>query len=324
MKSPSPFVVCGLALLFGSAAALADVTPYLDRAAWDQAVAGSAVFVETFDEFVVDQSLDPPVDLGPCTLQHVGGLISDGRSAIDAPPYMFDTIDDTPGVEFWVNDGIDSAEILFDEPVWAFGADWLRAGNAGNPVTITAYDAAGTTLFTMTLNDGSNLFLGFTTSPPESVSRITLTNTINDGFRVDNMVTATLAEAADPLSLLADLRDELLSLGLPPGLQGSLLAKLNAAEMILTDVVPGNDHAATNILQAFINQATAQSGKKIPAEDADALIAAAQQIIDMLDEAAAASPASAWGGAIEWLRSPWRSTPGPAPYLRLVPTRTRR
>jgi hypothetical protein len=36
------------------------------------------------------------------------------------------------------------------------------------------------------------------------------------------------------------------------------------------------------MLNAFINQVSAQSGKKIDAADADALIAAAQAIIDQI------------------------------------------
>ena len=43
-----------------------------------------------------------------------------------------------------------------------------------------------------------------------------------------------------------------------------------------------NDKAAINSLQAFINAVEAQSGKKISQEDADNLIAAAQQIINIL------------------------------------------
>ena len=40
--------------------------------------------------------------------------------------------------------------------------------------------------------------------------------------------------------------------------------------------------AAINSLEAFINEIEAQRGNKIPVDDADALIAAAQEIIDLL------------------------------------------
>ncbi len=40
--------------------------------------------------------------------------------------------------------------------------------------------------------------------------------------------------------------------------------------------------AAINSLEALINEVEAQRGKKISEKDADALIAAAQQIIDLI------------------------------------------
>jgi len=281
MKLYKLLLFLGFSCLSATLAVRASVTTFADRTAWDAAVAGTPVFAETFDGFTSDTSLDPAVDLGPFSLWHVGGLLTDGRSLIDAAPFLFDTIDGTPGVEFYVDDGTYHAEILFDRPVWAFGADWLRAGNSGNPLEITAYDGAGTALFTVTLGDGRAVFLGFTTSPPESIERITLTNAINDGFRMDNLAAAENAPAG-PLSLLAALENEVLALGLPRGLETSLLAKLNAAELILTDVVPENDPAAVNVLEAFVNQVEAQSGKKISTADADALIAAAEQIAGLL------------------------------------------
>ena len=48
------------------------------------------------------------------------------------------------------------------------------------------------------------------------------------------------------------------------------------------DLNENNDVAAVNSLEAFINAVQAQRGNKIPEADADALIAAAQQIIDLL------------------------------------------
>ena len=55
-----------------------------------------------------------------------------------------------------------------------------------------------------------------------------------------------------------------------------------AALRVLTAVPTGNDHAAVNILGAFINAVGAQHGKKIPTADSDALIDAAEEIIGLL------------------------------------------
>ncbi len=57
---------------------------------------------------------------------------------------------------------------------------------------------------------------------------------------------------------------------------------LNAAFGALEDENENNDAAAVNTLEAFINAVEAQRGKKIPEAEADALIAAAQEIIEQL------------------------------------------
>lgn len=67
--------------------------------------------------------------------------------------------------------------------------------------------------------------------------------------------------------------------------KNSLLVKLESAFQKLHDGNENNDTAAVNSLRAFINVVQAQSGNKITKEDADALIAAAQQIIDSLGDA---------------------------------------
>ncbi len=86
---------------------------------------------------------------------------------------------------------------------------------------------------------------------------------------------------AEPADLLDDLALDIIDLELQ-GLGNSLLAKLDTALQKLADDNDKNDVAAINSLQAFINAVEAQSGKKISQEDADTLIAAAQQIIDIL------------------------------------------
>ena len=89
-------------------------------------------------------------------------------------------------------------------------------------------------------------------------------------------------EYLPPEALVSQLIEHVESLGLPHGIENSLLAKLNAALLVLQDVVAGNDHAAVNILGTFVNQVEAQHGKKIAAADADALIDVAEEIIGLL------------------------------------------
>ena len=76
-----------------------------------------------------------------------------------------------------------------------------------------------------------------------------------------------------------------IGLNLQQGIENGLVAKLEAAMQSLGDINANNDVAAVNTLEAFINAVEAQSGNKIPEADADALIAAAQEIIDILSGA---------------------------------------
>ncbi len=55
-----------------------------------------------------------------------------------------------------------------------------------------------------------------------------------------------------------------------------------AAEKALADANSDNDVAAINALGAFIEGVEAQRGKQLTDAEADALIAAAQAIIDLL------------------------------------------
>jgi len=88
--------------------------------------------------------------------------------------------------------------------------------------------------------------------------------------------------ASEPAELIAQLLEEVEELELPSGISNGLEAKLEAALRALEDANEKNDVAAINSLQAFINAIEAQRGKKIPEADADALIAAALEIIDLL------------------------------------------
>jgi hypothetical protein len=103
---------------------------------------------------------------------------------------------------------------------------------------------------------------------------------VNDGAANSTPASVTITVVAAPPPPVAQQIQSLIaqvqSLGLKKGTENSLLAKLNAA---LASVNRGNTESARGQLGAFINEVSAQSGKKIPAEHAAALIAAAQRII---------------------------------------------
>ena len=89
-------------------------------------------------------------------------------------------------------------------------------------------------------------------------------------------VSKTIEEA------ISDLEDFIVGLGLPHGTETSLLANLKNIPDIINDGNPDNDDSVCGKLYAFIDKVQAQYGKNISADDADQLIAQAQDILDSL------------------------------------------
>lgn len=78
------------------------------------------------------------------------------------------------------------------------------------------------------------------------------------------------------------LMHDVMALNLHHGIANALDSKLDNVLQALEDMNSNNDAAMIGVLNAFINSVEAQSGKKIPEADADALIADAQAIIDSM------------------------------------------
>jgi hypothetical protein len=89
------------------------------------------------------------------------------------------------------------------------------------------------------------------------------------------------ALAGDPVALVQELAQSVIDLNLPKGVWNRLDAKLDTALQALDDL---DYQTAVNALASFINAVEAQRDKKIQKEDADALIEAAQQIINFLNK----------------------------------------
>lgn len=92
-----------------------------------------------------------------------------------------------------------------------------------------------------------------------------------------------ISACATPEELIAGLVADVIALNLHMGISNSLDAKLDSALRALEDLHANNDAAAVNSLQAFLNEVAAQRGTKIAEADADALIAATQAIIDLIN-----------------------------------------
>jgi hypothetical protein len=102
------------------------------------------------------------------------------------------------------------------------------------------------------------------------------------GMPPEDKTPFSLALIGNPIDLINDLEDDVVSLGLSNSLKNGLLAKLNEALAALTDGNENNDHVAINKLQEFISQVSAKAGKQISTADATSLIEEAEDIIEIL------------------------------------------
>ncbi len=78
---------------------------------------------------------------------------------------------------------------------------------------------------------------------------------------------------------MQDLSNKVDALGLPTGIENGLMAKLAAANMQISQK---KYTPSRNMLNAFINQVNAQSGKAISSDQANDLISTAEQIINSI------------------------------------------
>jgi len=102
---------------------------------------------------------------------------------------------------------------------------------------------------------------------------VTLTVTDNDGLTGSDTATITVKT---PAGALQDLITKVDGLGLPKGIEKSLLAKLDVAEKKITQE---QYSPARNTLNAFIKEVNAQRGKAITVTQANELSVMAQRII---------------------------------------------
>ena len=200
-----------------------------------------------------------------------------------------------------------AADSSFFSTTGVLGADSNPAGDASDPQWITVgapicvvVDSDGDGL-----NDGEEAALGTDPNDPDSdddglsdgeeVRMQILNGTscpdpldadsdgdgLSDGLEVDLGTNPCVVDV--PCVLIDLLIQDVLDLNLQQGIENSLDAKLDVVIGALCDTIEGNDGAAINALQAFINAVSAQAGNQIPEADADALIAKALDIIDLIE-----------------------------------------
>ncbi len=94
--------------------------------------------------------------------------------------------------------------------------------------------------------------------------------------------TTTPVSLKTPAQLLDELMEDVEDMNLQQGIENGLDAKLENAQQALEAANAGNRQDAINKLEAFINAVEAQRGKKLTNEQADHLVAKAQEIIDRI------------------------------------------
>ncbi|MFH1726751.1 MAG: LamG-like jellyroll fold domain-containing protein, partial [Elusimicrobiota bacterium] len=113
--------------------------------------------------------------------------------------------------------------------------------------------------------------------PSAGIFAVTLTVSDDDGATGTDTAIVTVRS---PDQAIADLAAEVSALALPAGTSQSLRSKLVAA---MSSADKKKDTAARGQLQAFMNEVRAQRGKRLTADQADALLAAAGEILASLE-----------------------------------------
>jgi subtilisin-like proprotein convertase family protein len=159
---------------------------------------------------------------------------------------------------------------------------YTASQGTGGEVVVTLSDAAATAVGGAEPTSGtfrpSQALSAFDGLDPEGTWTLTIGDTefqdANCFYNVDIAVTA------DSPTTIADLIESVEALDLPHGIENSLLKKLtNAQKNLDADDIAG----ACDKLASFIAEVSAQSGKKIDAENADDLIADAEAVRESLD-----------------------------------------
>lgn len=158
------------------------------------------------------------------------------------------------------------------KPVLSLPGDIIVDATSPQGATVTylvsATDAVSATpVVTCTMASGSVFPIGTTTVTCDATDAAG--NTTTGDFTV-----LVQAAAAQVSQLMVTVQ----AFNLQQGISNSLDAKLTNILNALNGATTGNTAAVCNQLGAFINESTAQSGKKLTVAQADQLIAAAQQI----------------------------------------------
>jgi hypothetical protein len=183
------------------------ITTFTSRTNWNAAISGSSTFLENFESFTSDIPFRiTPVDVGEFTLFQAGEN-PNFRNLIEVPPFEFDDNNGTNHASMFTNFGATTVDMIFDTPVFAWGADFFGADETtGERLDLDLMLDMGGIFVTIpvTTNNG---FFGFVTNPAEQIRKLTFVSRTNnpgqggEGFGLDNVAGAQSQAVPEPTSM---------------------------------------------------------------------------------------------------------------------------
>jgi hypothetical protein len=172
-------------MLLVSGASQAVVTTYTDRTTWESN--GSVLFTEDFESFGVDAFFGNggSVDAGPFSLSATHTVTA--ANLIDVAPFhnVKPASFGNAAAAFFVQDP-DTATLTFDAPVSGFFADFWAAGNT-EELLLTLSLAGGGTANVNVPGPGNAVVVAFGVFSTDLIESILFSNSVNDGFSIDNI-----------------------------------------------------------------------------------------------------------------------------------------
>ncbi|MHC4559546.1 MAG: SBBP repeat-containing protein [Planctomycetota bacterium] len=229
---------------------------------------------------------DGPANLGDhanaMALDASGNVYVTGRTYHDYATVKYDS----SGEELWVRtydgpaNGSDGAYAMaLDRSGNVYVAGYSYSRGRGDYATIK-YDSWGNELWVARYNGPGNSDDFARAMALDGSGNVYVTG-VSDGSGTKSDY-ATVKYSQEPAKVTEALIAAVISLNLQQGISNSLDSKLGAALNVLDDINTNNDLAAVNTLEAFINAVEAQRGGWIPELDANGLIQAAKNIVNML------------------------------------------
>jgi hypothetical protein len=186
MKRSSIAFLLSLVFVLTFSPADASLTTYTDRTAWQSALGGPVGFFVDFNGYAADAYFNTaPLDVGPFTMSTVGGPLID-RNLVDVPPFLVSGmgVDGTPDLEIFV-EGPLMAIMTFDAPISAWFGDFYAAGNTSQ-LQLTLVSSTGSSDVFVPGIGTDYVSFGFIDTSV-LYSQIIFSNTVNDGFGLDNV-----------------------------------------------------------------------------------------------------------------------------------------